>query len=200
MRASQIQPAPCGAPLPRASHPSIPTLVRALGCIDVGDQCAERGDRERALMYYGRALDEFLREGCLVIASSVAQRMVERYPDVVRARMTLAVLGLTEELRAFPSAAPPPVHPEMERYLSAALNAGQQALAARALRQLADATESPVLRERFAEMLGRLRDFSAAEAVFVAAREEQHGIRQPLRLPGDQPTRWVHLLLQGASG
>lgn len=194
MSASQPQ---LSEPLPRAAHPSIPTLVRALGCIDVGDQCAERGDRERALKYYGRALDEFLREGCLVIASSVAQRMVERYPDVIRARMTLAILSLTEGLRALPPAALPLSDPEMERYVAAALDAGQQALAARALRQIADATESPLLRERFADLLGRLRDFDNAEAVFVAAREERDGIRQPLRLPGDQPTRWVHLLLQG---
>lgn len=169
-------------------------LLRALAALDQGDEWAKGGDRERALASYGEALDVYLAEGLPVIAASVAQRMIRRFPNVVRARLTLAVLSLTEGLRVLSPAILNSCRPEFDAYVGAALQAGREEMAARQLRAFAEATESAVVREQIAELLQALGDATGAERVFLAAYEEREGIRASRPLPGPQPERWFRLL------
>lgn len=174
--------------------PSMGALLRALTALDQGDEWAKAGDRNRALAAYGEALDLYLAEGLPVIAASVAQRMIRRFPDVVRARLTLAVLSLTEGLRVLSPAILNSCRPDFEAYVDAARQAGQQEMAARQLLEFAAATESSAVREQLAEFLQALGDAAGAERVFIAAYEEREGIRSRRPLSGAQPERWFRLL------
>lgn len=178
----------------KKAPPSMSTLVRALACLDLGDQFAKAGERDRALDYYGRALNDYLGEGLHGMAAAVAQRMVERYPDVVRARMTLAVLSLAEGLRVLPAGTLKNTCPDFQDYVRAVREAGQEAIAVRELRRLAAATESATVRERLAEFLVDLGDEEGARAILdgspLAAAFLPEGAEE-----ADQNTRWVQILL-----
>lgn len=184
-------------PLAPYEGPSMSDLLRALSSLDEGDDRAEAADREGALASYGAALDIYLSEGLPVIAASVAQRMITRFPDVVRARLTLAVLSLTEALRVLSPAILKSCRPEFEAYVRSALEAGRQELAARQLRAFAEATESAAVREHISEFLLVLGDHAGAEGVFLGAYEEREGIRPRRELAGAQPERWFRLLAAG---
>lgn len=191
-------PPPIGEPAPARAgtvRASMSALVRALTDLDEGDRWADLGDRERALASYGAALDGYLNEGLPVIAASVAQRMIRRYPDVVRARLTLAVLSLSEGLRVLSPGVLKSCRADFESYVAAARSAGREEIAARQLRSFAEATESWSVREHVSEFLQVLGDPDGAEHVFLAAYEEREGIRTPPVLDGRQQARWFQLLV-----
>lgn len=169
-------------------------LLRALTALDEGDEWANAGDRDRALAAYGEALDLYLLEGLPVIAAAVAQRMIHRYPDVVRARLTLAILALTEGLRVLSPAVLRSCRPAFEGYVRAARHAGRERMAAAQLRAFAGATDDAAVREQMAELLHALGEHEGAERVFLDAYEEREGIRPSRRLPGSQSQRWFRLL------
>ena len=174
------------------------TLVRALACLDLGDQFAKSGDRDRALSYYGRALNDYLREGLPGMAAAVAQRMVERYPDVVRARMTLAVLSLAEGLRVLSAGTLRNTCTDFHDYVQAVRAAGQEDIAIRELRRFAAATESEPVRERMAEFLDELGDVEGARAI----REGEAFATDYAGADSgdvDQNSRWVRILLGEAA-
>src|SRR5690606_33439158 len=97
--------------------------------------------------------------------AAVAQRMVERYPDVVRARMTLAVLSLAEGLRVLSAGTLRNTCTDFHDYVQAVRAAGQEDIAIRELRRFAAATESEPVRERMAEFLVELGDADGARAI-----------------------------------
>lgn len=172
--------------------------MQALSFLDAGDRAAQTGDRAQALASYGLALNHFLREGLHVMAAAVAQRMVEHFPDVVRARGTLAVLSLAEGIRLLSAPVVRSARREFDAYLGAARQAGQERAAVQQLRSLVDATESPVVREWLADYLDALGEGQAAEDVFLAAYEEREGLRSARAAAGDQLERWVGVLLAPA--
>lgn len=196
LRAAAPTPIPPDLVIAPAADPAgaMRALLRALTALDEGDEWANAGDRDRALAAYGEALDLYLMEGLPVIAASVAQRMIRRYPDVVRARLTLAVLSLAEGLRVLSPAVLRTSRPAFDGYVRASRYAGCQEVAARHLRAFAEATESAAVREQVAELLQSLGDREGAEAVYVDAYEEREGIRPGRRLSGAQPERWFQLL------
>lgn len=175
--------------------PAVATLVRALACLDLGDQFAREGDRERALSYYGRALNDYLGDRLFTMAATVAQRMIDRYPDVVRARMTLGVLSLAEAARVLPAVGIRSTCSALDDYVTAVQASGQQEIAVRQLRRLADVTESEAVRERVADFLRALGDEDAADEVVRAAPLRGGRSRRSGSMAGDQHTRWVELLL-----
>ena len=177
----------------KKAPPSMSTLVRALACLDLGDQFAKAGDRNRALSYYGRALNDYLREGLPGMAAAVAQRMVERYPDVVRARMTLAVLSLAEGLRVLSAGTLKNTLIDFHEYVRAVRDAGQESIAVQEIRRLAAATESVTVRERMADFLAELGDAEGASAIRAGAPLEAEEAAEPTE--DDQNTRWVQILL-----
>lgn len=171
--------------------PQLSTLVQALGAVDMADRFAEAGDRDRALGYYGEALDGYLREGLYGMAATVAQRMIRRYPDVVRARMTLAVLNLVEGLRKLAPDSVRSTCPGFEEYLLLVGECGQEATAVRHLRRLATVTRSQAVRQRIGGFLRHLGDEEGARDA------EGPGGADPRNLDvTDQTAVWVSILLE----
>jgi tetratricopeptide (TPR) repeat protein len=59
-----------------------------------GDVSLRSGDRERAVAYYGRAIDAFLEDGQREAARGVANKIIRVRPTAVRALCTLTWLDL----------------------------------------------------------------------------------------------------------
>ncbi|HUG39365.1 MAG TPA: hypothetical protein VMM12_02715 [Longimicrobiales bacterium] len=114
-----------------------------------GDICVEGQDRERALAYYGRAIDAYLRAGRYNAAGAVCRKLLRISPGSVRARCTLAWLSIGKGLIS-------DAQWEVDEYVDAAVAAGQGELAARQLRMMMDATLDPELRALLADHLAKL--------------------------------------------
>jgi len=149
-----------------------------------GDLCFDSGCRERALPYYGRAIDVFLAAGQVEGAVGVCRKIVRLTPEVVRARCTLAWMalgrGLIEEARQ-----------RIADYASAAASAGQEATAAKHLRQMADVSSNVEVLESLADALMHLGDDAGADRAFGAAM----GRSEPgAQLPNEPAQRWATVL------
>ena len=59
-----------------------------------GDLCMKVKDKERALKYYGRAIDTYLDDGRPELARGVAQKLIRVHPGAVRTYCTLTWLDL----------------------------------------------------------------------------------------------------------
>lgn len=59
-----------------------------------GDLCLRAGERERALAYYGRAIDALLGDGQREAARGVANKIIRVHPQAVRTLCTLTWLDL----------------------------------------------------------------------------------------------------------
>src|SRR5690606_28276432 len=117
------------------------------------------------LEYYGTAVDDCLAAGLYDVAAEVCGRMIDGYPDVVRARFTRAFLTLGKALR---ENQPDPLRrarDELDAYLRAAGTARQQLRAAAQLRLLAGATDRADVVELIAEQLAAIGEPRAAGEV-----------------------------------
>src|SRR5690606_16963117 len=59
-----------------------------------GNLCVEAGQPDRALGYYGRAIDAYLESGRYAAAEVLCGKLLRIAPDAVRVRCTLAWLAL----------------------------------------------------------------------------------------------------------
>lgn len=158
-----------------------------------GDLCVSAGDRDRALAYYGQAIDAYLEFGYYDVAANVCRKVLEVAPDVVRTRCTLAFLSLGKGLLEHPfRAAIEDARGEIGEYVRAARRAGQESVAAQRLRMMAEATDSHEVRELIGESLLELGDPVAADEVFGAIHAERNQLRTPS--PEDQRERWARVL------
>jgi len=112
-RLADLEAAAEGAPLGYQGTP----LNRA------GDLCLKEGDHERALAYYGRAIDTFLEDGQPEAARGVANKIIRIHPEAVRTLCTLTWLDLAAGHMATAL-----MH--LGDYKDSALRAGQESLAA----------------------------------------------------------------------
>ena len=62
-----------------------------------GDLCLRAGDRDRALSYYGRAIDALLEDGQREAARGVANKIIRVHPEAVRTLCTLTWLDLAAQ-------------------------------------------------------------------------------------------------------
>lgn len=131
-----------------------------------GDLCVEGQDRDRALTYYGRAIDAYLRAGRYNAASAVCRKLLRISPGSVRARCTLAWLSIGKGLIG-------DAQWEVDEYVDAAVAAGRGDLARRQLRMMADATYDAELRALLADHLNKLGDDAAASVLEVTPPEDQ---------------------------
>lgn len=120
-----------------------------------GDLCVEARDRARALGYYGRAIDAYLRAGRYNSAGAVCRKLLRISPGSVRARCTLAWLSIGKGLLG-------DAQWELDEYVDAASAAGKADLARRQLRMMAEATYNPELRALLADHLEKLGDDDTA--------------------------------------
>ena len=131
-----------------------------------GDLCVEAQDRSRALGYYGRAIDAYLRAGRYNAAGAVCRKLLRISPGSVRARCTLAWLSIGKGLLG-------DAQWEVDEYVDAAVAAGQGDLAARQIRMMADATYDPELRSLLADHLHKLGDDSGSSIVQLPEEGER---------------------------
>lgn len=176
-------------PSPPQSH-----VARAAVCVRTAEQLAIAGDRRGALQHFDCALDTYLEGGLYLSAASVAAALLRHFPDVVRARGSMAVLSLAEALPVLSPGVLFMVRADFDLYVDTAQEMGKEHAAMRSLRLLAGETESPRVREFFSELLDRLGDRRGAEEVFLSAVEEREGIRPPRAWAGSQQERWAALL------
>ncbi len=123
-----------------------------------GDLCVEAQERSRALGYYGRAIDAYLRAGRYNAAGAVCRKLLRISPSAVRARCTLAWLSIGKGLLS-------DAQWEVDEYVQAAVDAGQADLALTQIWLMAEATYNPQLRALLADHLHKLGDSDAARRV-----------------------------------
>jgi phosphohistidine phosphatase SixA len=123
-----------------------------------GDLCLGAGDRERALSYYGRAIDASLVARRYNAAAGLCRKILRVVPTAVRTRCTLAWLALGR-------GDAPETTREIAAYVDASVEAGQQALAVAHLRMMAETTGVPAIRGFIADRLLALGQAGAAQAV-----------------------------------
>ena len=133
-----------------------------------GDMCFDAGVRERALGYYGRAIDVLLAADHIDGAVAVCRKIVRLTPEVVRARCTLAWMalgqGVIEEARQ-----------RIADYARAAASAGQEKAASRHLRMMTDIAANQEVLESLAEALLEIGDNVGADRAFGAAAGHADG-------------------------
>lgn len=128
-----------------------------------GDICHSAGKSDRALFYYGRAIDAHLDAGRFDAAGAVCRKILRISPGVVRARCTLAWLSIGKELDQEAA------H-DVREYVRAASAADQALVAREQLRLMAAAAPSAAVRELVAELLAELGDPDPESALAEAER------------------------------
>lgn len=148
-----------------------------------GDLCFDAGERERALSFYGRAIDMHVAHEQFSAAVAICQKIVRLTPEVVRARCTLAWMaiarGMIEEAQS-----------RIAEYKSAAEAKGQTRVARAHLLMMAEVIENRDLLITIAEALIELGDAENADRVYGAA----FGCSFEHRMAGDADERWRTVL------
>lgn len=148
-----------------------------------GDLCFDAGERERALDYYGRAIDLHITHHEYSAAVAICQKIVRLTPEVVRARCTLAWMaiarGMIQEAQT-----------RINDYKQAAETAGQARLARAHLLMMAEVIDDRDLLVTIAESLIELGDAENADRVYGAA----FGCSYEHRMSGDADERWRTVL------
>lgn len=117
--------------------------------------CAQANQRERALQYWGQAIDLYLTTGRPRAAAALCRKVISFAPDTIRARRTLALLSLGEgEMRQ--------AGDDLEQYVEAAQRAHHEQLARKQILLMSEATSAQDFRARAADLLQRLGDEAAA--------------------------------------
>lgn len=158
-----------------------------------GDLCEAAGERQRALAYYGRAIDAHLSNGYFDVAAAMCGKVIDLDPAVLRARCTLAFLSLGKDLLYLPfEGAEGAARAEIERYVEAATAQGKGDYAAQRLSLMAGVTDDHRVREMIGEYLLELGDTSAADKVFGAVYAERNEVADAA--PTSQRERWAEAL------
>jgi PAS domain S-box-containing protein len=121
------------------SDTSVDEVLASDALVTAGELCVQAGQRERALRYFGRAIDGFLEAGLDDEAEAICGRILEIAPSVVRARRTLALLAIGRRDVADAVA-------KVGEYVRAAMEARQTEVAIRQLRTMAAISREPDLR------------------------------------------------------
>lgn len=156
-----------------------------------GNLCVEAGQPQRALGFFGRAIDAYLESGRFSAAEVLCRKVLKIAPNAVRAHCTLAWLSLGKGFRS-------ETDQELAEYVSAAQRAGKETLAAKQLVMMAQATPSAELRERLAERLLELGSEEAADRVYGLVFAERNHPRAPTA--ADEGNLWQKLLRAALMG
>ena len=156
-----------------------------------GNLCVDAGQPQRALGYFGRAIDAYLESGRFSAAEVLCRKVMKISPDAVRARCTLAWLSLGKGFRS-------ETDQEVEEYVHAAQRAGKESLAAKQLVMMAQATPSAELRETLAERLIELGAEEEADRVYGLVFAERNDPRSPAA--ADEGQLWQKLLRAALMG
>ena len=134
-----------------------------------GDLCTSANAEARALEYYGRAVDAYLRAERWESAAAMCRKILRAAPQSVRARCTLSWLAIGKGFVA-------DAQTQVMDYAETAYREGREALAASQIRLMGELTPSPLLRITLAEQLLTLGADKAADHLFgVVFRQENFG-------------------------
>lgn len=150
-----------------------------------GDLCLDNGHRDRALTYYGRAIDAYLKSSRFDSAAAVCRKLLRIAPDAVRTRCTLAWLSIGKGFLG-------DAQVEVKEYVRAARKAHQQAFATKQLRLMGEAAADPELRELIARELAEMGDDVGAGKVRTQP--------PPPSSPEAQEDRWSKVLRAALMG
>lgn len=150
-----------------------------------GDLAAEAGDIGRALRYWGDAIDAYLNVARPEAAAALCRKVIRQAPKVVRARRTLALLAigqghLGEALE------------QVEGYVRAAQEVGQEELCIKQLRLMGEATWGARFRRRIATLLRDMGDTEGAAHVARTLPAEDDDDEGPI--PDEAHDRWATIL------
>lgn len=161
-------------------RPRIKLLSRA------AELCAIAGERARAAVYYGRAIDALLESGYYDRAGAVCRKLIRVFPEVVRAHATLAVLAIGKHLNR-------DAERHLEDYVGAAIWAERESLTRARLRAIAEATDDEQIRGTIAHHLWQLGDQAGSKNVLYPQQMEASdtGDANP---PLDAEERWQRLI------
>ncbi len=140
------------------------TEYKAQHLARAADLCAQAGDRERALHFWGEAIDLYLTTARPRAAAALCRKVIAFAPDTIRARRTLALLSLGEG--SMGQAAD-----DLADYVDAAQRTHHEDLARKQIQLMADATSAPEFRARAAELLRRLGDERGAAQLLEQATD-----------------------------
>jgi hypothetical protein len=134
------------------------------------ERFAATGQHDLAQSYFGRAVDAYLEFGYYDVAAALCRRMIELYPQVVRARCTLAFLSLGRDLPHLPfHDLLEDARREIGAYVRAAEAAGVQALAVERLALMVGVTDDSRLRALIGECALELGGTDPSHPLLVAA-------------------------------
>lgn len=114
-----------------------------------GDLCLKGGEQDRALEYYGRAIDAFLEDGQPEAARGVANKIIRIHPGAVRTLCTLTWLDLAAAHNATAL-----IH--LGEYKEACLRAHRESLAADQILDMARVSAQRELIDAAADALDQL--------------------------------------------
>ena len=120
-----------------------------------GDLCMQAKDSDKALQYYGRAIDAYLNDGHPELARGVAQKLIRVHPGAVRTYCTLTWLDLGLGYMA-------DARTHVGGYVAAARRAGREQLAIAHVREMARTIADDEFREAAATALEDLGDREGA--------------------------------------
>lgn len=131
------------------------TEYRAQHYSRAAELCAQAQAVDRALHYWGKAIDLYLTTARPRAAAALCRKIISVAPDTIRARRTLALLSLGEgEMRQAAA--------DLEDYVQAAQRTQHAELARKQIRLMGEATSAPEFRSRAADLLERLGDADGA--------------------------------------
>lgn len=134
-----------------------------------GDLCTGANEEPRALEYYGRAVDAYLRAERWESAAAMCRKILRAAPLSVRARCTLSWLAIGKGFVA-------DAQTQVTDYAETAYREGREFLAANQISRMGELTPSALLRITLAEQLLTLGADRAADHLFgVVFREENFG-------------------------
>ncbi len=114
-----------------------------------GDLCLEAGDRERALHYYGRAIDSYLEDEQPEPARGVARKIIRVHPRAVRTLCTLTWLDLAAGHMA-------DAHVHLREYVKAAEREARKEIAGEQILAMARVVSHTPFVQEAADALERL--------------------------------------------
>ena len=178
------------APEPSNNDPSLPERLKLLEkeadqarlgfrgtpLNRAGDLCMQAKQTEKALSYYGRAIDAYLHDGHPELARGVAQKLIRVHPGAVRTYCTLTWLDLG--LGYFADA-----RTHVGGYVAAARRAGREELAIQQVREMSRTVTDQGFRVAAATALEDLGDRGGARELKDAMPE------QPPQAAPDEETR-----------
>lgn len=156
---------------------------------ELAELCLQAGQRSRAMVYYGQAIDVELELGEYDAAIELCRYVIERLPEVVRTRCTLAFLLLGRgDSWAF--------RREVAEYVKAAERKNDRELAITRLRMMMSVTDDPAMRVTIQKYLARLGDHEKPFQVGGSRASDHRVLPQQL----EQRERWALMLRQAITG